>query len=221
MKRFLGVVLLFLTICSARADVTHDFSSWSAIFIQGGLSSKFGYFFESQSRVNQNVNSGNRILIRPALRYFLTPDFVLWLGYGWVPNFTPFKNEHRIWEQATFVQNFDFWQISHRFRVEQRLIDGAPESAHRLRYLLKGLKFFDEKKTIALSVWDEFFYHLNTVTGLISAGFDQNRVFLGFHFKLAESVRFEPGYMNVYTSRPTLSSDLMTHALTSYFFLNL
>jgi len=66
--------------------------------------------------------------------------------------------------------------------------------------------------------WEELFLNLNS-TGAITAGFDQNRVFVGFGYAFDEHLRTEVGYMNQYIYRDT-TEDLMTHVLSLGLFLN-
>ena len=198
---------------------------WSAYFISSNINEKIGIVGEIQSRVHdQQVISGlrmNRLLVRPAIRYFLNPELQVWLGYAWTPNFSPHRGEHRFWQQVLWIDKFDSQSaLSHRFRFEERMIQDAQSVSYRMRYMPRFDHWFQEEKKVGFVFWDEFFWNLNSVARGPVSGFDQNRLFLGPMFSLSANSRIEVGYLNVYTSIPPPMSAVMAHILGAYVFVD-
>jgi len=230
-----GVAILASGVVVLESHGTHtdNFAQWTAVFVQGKFSDKYGYFLESQSRINDGwdyTNSrpntqktrGNRLLIRPALRWFPLADHKLqvFLGYGWTPNLSPFRDESRLWQQVLYQDKMnDRKSYMVRLRTEQRDIQGTKQIAHRVR--LMGRLTHDMNTNWGITVWDEFFLGLNTVPGGPRAGSDQNRIFLGPVYKLSPMVRIEPGYMRVDYPRGTSSGRLTNHVASLSIFADI
>ena len=178
-----------------------------------------------QSRLHESSQTyssrSNRLLVRPAVRYWLMPELQVWFGYAWTPNFSPFRNENRFWQQLFWIQSIDSQSThQHRLRFEERLIQNTPSVAYRLRYLPRWDRWFTEEKKLGFVVWDEFFWNLNSVTRGPSAGFDQNRFFVGPMIALSADHRLEIGYLNLYLTSSKPQSDVMAHILGMYYFMN-
>lgn len=239
--RTLGkAIALIATVCSlsvARAEGTEDnFGIWTAVFTQGKFSDRWGWFLENQLRLHEGWEfrggtpdgfgtRGNRLLLRPAVRWLPRGDgsLQLHLGYGWTPNFSPERGEHRLWQQA-LLQTGDGrggWAIQHRLRLEQRHAEFTRGLAHRVRYFLRAHRLTSDTGAYGLALWDELFWNLNTVTAGPQAGFDQNRVFVGPIAQVAPGARLEAGYLNVLYSRGTARARQMSHILGTFLFFDL
>jgi hypothetical protein len=214
--------LLPVFFCPAFAHATAETTGfWNAFFLQGQFKkgSSWGYFFESQVRVNpaESANRGNRILVRPAIRYIINSEWSLAAGYGWTPNLSPFLNESRLWEQVTFQKSIQSGSIQSRTRIEQRDIEGLNDISHRVRELVRW-NYRKASSPIGLAVWDELFINLNTPGGSITSGFDQNRAFIGpaLYFANTEgsTLRMEAGYMSL------LQEELHTHVFAVNLFID-
>jgi hypothetical protein len=185
-----------------------------------------GYFLEMQSRLGAHESSSNRILLRAAARYAILPNLSAFAGGGYTPNLTPFRNEFRWWQQLQWAQNRGDHARDDLFRIrfEQRQIERTTETAYRIRFMARTLLPVFESTT-KLALWDEYFYHLNTVARGPTLGFDQNRIFIGPSFLVsgdaASSLRIEPGYLNVLTHRANSASELMQHIWAVNLFWNL
>jgi hypothetical protein len=211
-------VFLFINVTSslANAEVTHDFASWHGIMLQGKSSDHFGYYFEVQNRLNKTLSSRNTFIIRPALRYIISNEFSLWLGYGWMPLLDPFQGENRIWQQGLYRVSVDLWRISARLRIDERWLANISNVSFRGRVMLRARRFLQQPRDTSLVGWNEFFYNLNSsINGPVS-GFDQNRAFFGINFYVGERVELESGYLNVLFNTPNLNINFMSHALAVY-----
>jgi len=209
-------------------DSLNDTQAWSALIAKFPIASEgrfFGYF-EAQPRVGDNVSELERLLIRPALGYKVTPDLSVFLGYGWTPTFmnnhyeSDFRDETRIWEQLSYNQHdvFGLLEVEHRFRQEQRFIQHVGNAANRSRYMLKGSLPLTTEKDFGLTGYDELFVSLNSVDNGPRAGFDRNRIFVG-PYVVMKPLRLELGYLGEYGKRFMGSEDRMIHAVALYAFL--
>lgn len=223
-NQFKSLFTIFLLISSfpspVRAEVTHDFASWNGVLLQGRLTGKFGFYLEVQNRLNETLSNRNTFIIRPALRYLFSPQLSLWLGYGWMPLFGPFRSENRIWQQALYQDDLGLWQLSGRLRFDERWLGNTSEVSFRSRVMLRVLRFMDDNRGFALCGWNEVFYHINSVANGPTTGFDQNRLFVGINFQIGEYVRLEPGYLNVFINQADPQSDVMFHAFAVYTVVN-
>jgi hypothetical protein len=229
-KLFIFLFFSFLTQTgSGFADTLNDTQAWSALIAKFPVADEgrfFGYF-EAQPRVGDNVRELERLLVRPAIGYKITPDLSVLLGYGWTPTFmnnkyeSDFRDETRIWEQLSYNQHsvFDLFEIEHRFRQEQRFIQHVGNAANRSRYMLKGSLPLNADKNFGLTGYDELFVSLNSVDNGPRAGFDRNRFFVG-PYMVMQPLRLELGYLGEYGKRFMGNEERMIHAVALYAFLN-
>jgi hypothetical protein len=232
----------------AAADKTvEDFEVWGGIFTQGNFGfvnpnnpdlKKFRWWMEGQGRFGNNASQFSQSLIRPGLGYAITDKIVVWAGYAWAPTAEPLAtsaghpfNEHRIWQQVTWADNFSFGRLSARSRLEQRFFDkdaplpGHNDVAHRFRQLVKlAVPMPSLDPNLSFIVQSELFIGLTNIDnnhGFISPGYDQNRAFVGLGYKVNQYATVELGYMNQFINRPhSARPDQMMHNLVASLFLN-
>lgn len=218
-------ILLVLAAGSQARAAQSGLASWSGVFLNGKISGgPWGYFLESQTRLQQNVNTqrGNRYMLRGAVKYVIDSRFSVFAGYAWTPNFSPLRNENRIFEQLSYSQTFGDWLIASRTRLEQRRIEHTEEKvAHRFREQVRVQYYFDSDHRFAAAVADEFFWHLNTVPNGPKSGFDQNRFFIGPNIAASKEAHLEFGYMNVHVNSPSVATDdLVSHVIATFVYLD-
>jgi hypothetical protein len=215
------ILLFFLGFSSiSYAAFTPDFASWNGFLFQGMFSTESGYYLEIQSRLNQNLSSGNRYIIRPAFRYFLSPSLSIWAGYGWLPAFSPFRGENRLWQQAFYQTRAGQWLHIARFRIDERWLANSEGTAFRARFMLRTQRSVNGPSTLSVCVWDEYFQNLNNVTRGPLSGFDQNRVFFGLNYLATQSIQIEPGYLNVLVNQAEPAPNIMNHIFALYTIFN-
>ena len=217
---FFSLTMLTFLVRPASAKVSHDFASWTGILFQGGFTTKYGYYLEIQDRLNKTLAGGNRFIIRPAFRYSVTTELSLWAGYGWLPAFSPFRGENRLWQQAFYQTRAGSWQLIGRVRIDERWLSNAGGAAFRGRVMFRSLLALDPEALISLCFWDEYFQNLNTVSNGPVSGFDQNRSFLGLNYLLTKDIQVESGYLNVFVNQSGTAPDIMNHILGLYIILN-
>ena len=243
----LAVIGLFLSNPVAADRTVDDFQVWGNITALGNFGfvnpqnpelKKFRWWMEGQGRFGNDATQFTQSLIRPGVGYAVTDKMVVWVGYAWAPTAEPLAldsghpfNEHRIWEQVTWADNFWFGRLSLRSRFEQRFFDqsaplpGHNDVAHRFRQLVKlAVPLTVINPDLSFIVQSELFIAMTTIDnnpGFISRGFDQNRGFVGLGYKINQYANVELGYMNQFINRPhSARPDQMMHNLVANLFLN-
>lgn len=155
-------------------------------------------------------------IVRPGVGWDTGKGVSVWAGYGWIPTWDGevLRNENRIWQQVIGKTNLRALGLMGRVRLEQRLLEGAPELGHRVRgFARAGLRI---NEFYGLSLWDEAFVHLNN-TSFSRVGFNQNRLFFGPYIKAGTGWRTEFGYLNVTVN--TEDALVVNHTLAMNLFL--
>jgi hypothetical protein len=233
-------LILALASIECFASTSHalyqDFGDWNGLFVSKKIGPETGLMLEIQTRLHggepvlQNGGAvadplstrSNRLLIRPAFRWWIHPDLQLWAGYAWTPNFSPYRNEHRLWQQILYTHSSDHqFETQYRLRVEERDIQNSGGWSFRVRGFSRLDRWFEPSGAWGWVLWDELFWNLNTVSGGPTKGFDQNRIFLGPKYRLGERARFEFGYLNVWSALPSPSPDILAHLFATYLFIDL
>ncbi len=229
----------------AVADRTvEDFQVWGNVTALGNFGAldpkntelkKFRWWLEGQGRFGNDATQFTQSLIRPGLGYAITDKIVVWAGYAWAPTAEPLSvahpfNEHRIWQQVTWADNFSFGRLSARSRFEQRFFDhnapisGDDDVGHRFRQLVKlAVPITPIDPNLTFIVQSELFIAMNSVDnpGFIARGYDQNRAFVGLGYKVNQYATVELGYMNQFINRPhSARPDQMMHNFVANLFLN-
>jgi len=191
-------------ISSAQAQQT-DFQSWNLVTATVNIdpNKKFFAYMEAQPRIGDDISRLERLLIRPALGYNLSPNLALVLGYAWTPTFSnasydgDFRNENRIWQQLLYKH--DLWGLKwqHRLRQEQRIIEDAVSTSNRTRYLLRGSYGLAPDSSYGLTGYNEIFVTENGTHKGPIGGFDRDRFFFG-PYLVSGPGRYEIGYLGEY-----------------------
>ena len=231
----------------AAEKVESDYQVWGAVFMQGNFGfidnknpelKRFRWWMEGQGRFGNSASQFSQSLVRPGVGYAITDKLIAWIGYAWAPTAEPLAlkqghpyNEHRLWEQLTWADNFSFGRLSLRSRLEQRFFDhnspmpGSNDVGHRFRQLVKlAVPMPSLNPNLSFIVQSELFIGLTNIDnnpGFISQGYDQNRAFVGLGYKVNQYATVELGYMNQFINRPhSARPDQMMHNLVASLFLN-
>ncbi len=199
-----------------------DTQQWSLLVVNKKLSERWLGYFEVQPRFGDNASDLERLLIRPAIGYRLSPKLSLWQGYAWTPLFSPFfDGEHRTYQQVLYDTSVGATGVVSRTRFEQRFIEGAGGTSHRVRSMLRlSHPISRDRKWLAIG-YDELFWNLNSTDNGPVRGFDQNRLFLGVGRQINSSLRVETGYMLNPVNRPRTRADRQLHNWVVQLTLNL
>ncbi|AZA57168.1 MULTISPECIES: DUF2490 domain-containing protein [Chryseobacterium] len=196
--RSIAAGLIMFGISSLNAQNT-DLGAWYMYFGNNKISKKFNLHNEIQYR---NFDAGGdleQLLIRTGIGYDLTENNNnILLGYGFILS-QPYLNgekaeniEHRIFQQYITKQKFGRFNIQHRYRLEERILED--DFRMRFRYFLGFNIPINNKelvpKTFYASAYNEIFLHLD------SPVFDRNRVYGALGYVINKNMRIEAGYMN-------------------------
>lgn len=204
---------------AASADTPQDYQTWTRFsashdlgFLHPGLE-KFRFWFDTQARFGENSSTLSQWLVRPGLGYSLNRNASLWLGYyhaDYDPDTPRGHIENRSWEQFLWEQPTDLGRLSIRNRLEQRFRAGS-NAQWRFRQQIKLTHPLDFAPGYSLVVSDEWFVNPNK-TKHYHHGLDQNRLFLGFAYKIDRDTSFQIGYMLRYDLKQG-SPDVLKHIL--------
>jgi hypothetical protein len=190
-------------------NTTENFNSWFMYFGNHKLSDKIGWHSEVQLRRNDGVSNAQQLLLRTGVDFYTKSNSRLTVGYAFVEThpygeFAVTKSfpEHRIWQQLLTSQSLGKVKLSHRYRLEQRMIGNSSTGKfsngryeNRFRYMAKViLNLTNSEKPVFLAAYDELF--LNFGKEVAYNLFDQNRLYGAIGFTLAPDVKLELGYLN-------------------------
>lgn len=195
---FLNLVIILFAIPSFGQDV----QGWLIYFGNAKIKdTKFSIHHELQLRDYKIVGDHNQALIRVGAQYQLKPNITSTLGYAFIyteaqddPNH-PFV-ENRIYQEMLLLQSLGSSRLRHRFRLEERFIEGQ-DFRGRFRYCLFAelpltARGFARKGTY-LALYDEVF--LNIAKGGSVKVFDRNRAYAGLGYKFTDNTGSQLGYM--------------------------
>lgn len=198
-RLFLGIFVCLFFIQNSRAQDNH-IGNWFIYFGNQKINDKWNWNNEIQYRNYNFIGNLQQLLIRTGLGYDLTENNNnVSLGYAYI-NSHPYiddtdekgnVNEHRIFQQFITRQNFGRVFIQHRYRLEERFIEGNYST--RARYFLALNVPFNApivtEKTIYFSAYNEIFLNFE------SPVFDRDRLFGGLGYGISKDLRFELGMM--------------------------
>lgn len=200
LKKNSSCIVILLIISTTSIGQTNDVGSWLVYFGNQKINNKWNIQSDFQYRNYQIFDQRNQILIRAGVGYNLKDqNHNLLLGYAHVVSDTyddintykATKKENRIYQQYLYRQKVKDIFLSHRIRLEQRILPN--EFGLRGRYFI-ALQKPIQGKVIArnssyLSSYNELFVDLK------NAQFDRNRFYVGLGYGITEHIRIETGYM--------------------------
>lgn len=167
------------------------------------LDSKFSLDIEGQYR-NHNLGGDlQQMLLRSGVKYQFADNFNATAGYAYVlteAEDTPDNpvRENRIYQEGVLSQNVSRFFFRHRFRYEQRFVEGRDFNT-RYRYCL----FLDipvnkptmVKNAAYIALYNEIFIH-GKKTADYPTVFDRDRIYLGAGYKFTDNFAVQLGWMN-------------------------
>ncbi|MBT8266286.1 MAG: DUF2490 domain-containing protein [Bacteroidia bacterium] len=196
-----AIITFLLIIPSICIGQDSNLGNWIIYFGNKQLNEKWNLHHEVQYRNYNAVGDLEQLLLRTGLGYsFNEGKQNILMGYGYIlsENYLGDSdnkssvNEHRIYQQFISKQSIGSVKLSHRYRFEQRFVEG--DFRMRFRYFVNLNVPFKKKDETAYnwygSLYNEIF--LNTESSV----FDRNRLYFGLGYKVNKTLRFELGYMN-------------------------
>ncbi|MDH5604085.1 MAG: DUF2490 domain-containing protein, partial [Cyclobacteriaceae bacterium] len=141
--------------------------NWLMYFGQNRLSQNFSIHSEVQYRNHTALPINiEQLLLRTGLNYHFSTDAFATAGYGYIATHlyesaqtNPESEEHRVWQQLIMNNKLGKTKFEHRYRTEQRWVNG--EYKNRLRYRLMMFiplnKPSVEPGALFLGFYDEIF----------------------------------------------------------------
>ena len=224
---------------AAGSTLNQDFRLWAPVFFTAPISQSFIGYAEVNPRLGDDVSDLNQLILRTALGYKLNEQWSIWQGYAWntvydnATNHDEFTGEHRIYQQLTyrdkfeFLEAFPFIKIQSRTRLEERWIDHIEGTALRGRTMLRVDVPLPQLPDWSFVTFDEIFFNLNGLMGnkgvvAPEAGFDQNRWFIGFNRQFTKQINVDFGYqMQIVNTRRDQLVNQINNCIMINFFINL
>ena len=224
---------------AAGSTLSNDFRLWTPVFLTVALPQNYIAYAEVNPRFGDDVSDLNQLILRTALGYKLNDKWSVWQGYAWstvyynAANLPEFTGEHRIYQQLTykdkyeFLEAFPFIKIQSRSRLEERWLDHIEGTALRARTMLRVDIPLPQIPDWSFVTFDEIFFNLNGLMGnkgvlAPEAGFDQNRWFIGFNRQFTPQFNMDLGYqMQIINTRRDQLVNQINNILMINFFINL
>lgn len=197
------IMLLMGLVASSSAlgqHMTQDVTgNWLMYFGTNKLSDKISIHSEVQYR-NHTVEPAHieQLLLRTGVNYHINKHAIVTGGYGYIASHAfdseesnPDTKEHRTFQQLILINELGRLKFEHRYRVEQRWVEG--DYRDRLRYRLMVFLPINKPKVepgaIFLGVYDEIF--MNTKQTF----FDRNRLYGAVGYQLNSTTQFQVGFL--------------------------
>lgn len=222
MGRIVKYCVIFIFLCqdSLATPMEHNGKLWSHIDTSGYIDSenKWEYMGQLHLRLGDEDPVFNMGIVQAGLGYHPSTTLSLWAGYDILPirnvSTKEFFYERRGWQQVEWkISTRGSFPVTYRSRLEERVNSSASGTSVRLRQKL-GIKMLDINIGPSMTpiIWDELFFFLNHPVWVGDRSADQNRLFIGFDFKLAEHRFITVGYMNQFEWRNDINR--MNHILS-------
>jgi hypothetical protein len=227
MKNFLFILGFWVISWPILAIQPTNGEQWYVYNGNYRIGSKWGWWFDSQFRMDSDFGRMRQSVLRPGVMYFLDDRTSLTTGYAMVSTDARetergFLREHRAWQQFLHSDSYGSnLSAIHRLRTEQRFMEqpnllsdddlrSIYSSMHRIRLLSRWLYTMIEpegnRPGLYGAVQSELFVKIKHKQEV----FDQNRFMAGGGLVFAQGTRLEFGYLNKMFN-PGSREDEMTH----------
>ena len=204
------VAFLFQSLLAHAQARTHAYNNnaWLMYFGNHKFSSRMGLHAEVQWRRSDIFSENQQLLLRTGLDFYANPDLRFTIGYAFIKTY-PYGEfavqhafpEHRIWQQLLLHQSLKKVQLSHRYRLEQRMIGNASTGGfengryeNRARYMAKAtINITDGEHPVFAALYDEVF--INFGRDVAYNIFDQNRLYGAVGYSISPVFKIELGYL--------------------------
>lgn len=224
--RVLCIAILLLQFSIARSQPrTHAYNTnaWLMYFGSHKFSNSLGLHTEVQWRRNEFFSENQQLLLRTGLEIHAKQHVRVTIGYAFVKTY-PYGEfavhqafpEHRIWQQLLVPHELGKVKLTHRYRLEQRMIGNASTGQfqngryeNRGRYMAKAtVNLTNGGNPIFAAVYDEVFVNFGKDVGYNI--FDQNRLYGAIGYTISPSMKLELGYLYQVVQLRTLDGNSLT-----------
>lgn len=189
---------------SANAQ-NNKLGSWDILGMNINMRKNFTVYLETQTRSQQLTQDFYYHELKAGLQYNFPKKGSVLFGMGDYKTYAypgNFKSpattkEFRIWQQLVLINNIDRIKIEHRYRIEQRWVNG--DFFNRFRYRFNPIVPITKKtitaKTLYATAFDEVFFTNE------APYFIRNRVFGGLGYQFSKSFLMQGGFIRQYDYR--------------------
>ncbi len=211
--RFLLALVALALSAPALAQVDEDeLGGWYMYFFDARSDdSQWGFQGDIQYRNWDIIGDLEQLLLRGGLTWRPTSnDVLLTLGYanittGEAGSASSTSNESRLYQEALLPQRIgERVYLRHRFRYEQRWVDGQ-DFRTRFRYAL-FMNIPLNQADLGQGAWYLSFYNEVFINGERDIGdgrtvevFDRNRFYAALGYSLSDTLKLQTGFMHQYT----------------------
>ncbi len=225
MKRiFLQVTILVFFLLNvnyaySKDSFSNDFGLWTAINIHAPITEKILTRFQISPRWLNNATDFDQFILHSLLGYKFNDHFSFYQGHAWTKRYIRrFTREQRPYQEAVISHEVDKLHFEHRFRFEERFLQGVDSLALRGRYRIKGIYPLDKNKKWSLVLFDELFINFNSPNNGPESGIDQNRIYAGINRRFNKNISADLGYQLQHRHNPGPRIETLNHFL--FFYLN-
>ena len=212
----------FPNYASASEIFKNDFGLWTAVNVNAPITEKVLSRFQFSPRWLDNSTDFNQFILHALLGYKVNEHLTFFQGYAWSTLYIPsFRREQRPYQELIISHEVNKLSFEHRFRCEERFLQGVDDVTLRARYSVKGIYPLDKKKKWSLVLFDEIFFNLNSHFDGPQAGLDQNRIYAGINHKFTENISTDLGYQLQHQYRKGSALDTLNHFVFFYLNINL
>ena len=196
-KHLIGI--LFLLITSIAFTQNSKTGSWDIIALNAKLKKEWTLYLETQTRSQSIASNFYYHELKGGLQYNLPNNNSLFVGTGNYVTY-PFPGnykspattkEFRLWEQFVFNNYIGRVQLEHRYRIEQRWVNGV--YSNRFRYRINPTIPINHSslvpKTVYATTFEEVFFTDN------APYFLRNRFFIGTGYKFTNTFTLQGGFI--------------------------
>jgi hypothetical protein len=193
----------------------------ATVVLPGDSTHRWGGYVELQTRGDRMFDKFFYYETKTGVSYNLDKNFTALLGTGRYvtgdnPDGLAVATEFRLWEQMSINQFLDRLKIEHRYRIEQRWVNGLYRN--RFRYRVNMFIPLNHPtiapKTWFISVYDEVFINNK------APHFERNRFSAALGYQFDKSINVQAGWLNQYNYSPTFAADKNNLALTFMYRIN-
>lgn len=222
-------VIVLPMMCYAQKQISTQYHGWYMYFGNHKLTDRISLHTEYQWRRADWIKTWQQSLLRLGVDYKINDAVSVTVGYGNIITWPygdqplPYKfNEHRLWEQAVVTQRVNRFYLNHRYRLEQRWLQGNGTSEEntytfreRVRYrflIMYPLNHPDlVPKTFFISAYDEIFAQFGK--NFKFNYLDQNRLYVALGYQYSSHGNIQVGYLNQYVVKGNAIQAESNHTL--------
>lgn len=223
-RRSAGALIALVGLASAPARASErDRQLWNTVTAVGKLGQDAEIGLDVSARYSEDMSHLGQFLVRPTVTYQISPTVSVTGGYVYSRNDTSTdvpSHEHRALQQilVRLLRTERGVELATRIRVEQRVREGQPGVAFRLRQQLRAQLPLGETGLRATGSC-EVLVEANGPDWGPRRGIEQLRAAAGLILPISKALSAEAGYMNMRQFRrgENRVNDIATLALAARF----